>query len=332
MIVALLNQKGGVGKTTLVLHLAGAWAAPADHDPPVLSSYASANVSLSPTRRAPSASSSTSTRPSRRARDRRVGRRSRSGDAMTARPSNRGFASRPGDPGAWIRAREPSATAQSASDLFTARLTVDVTPELRARIKITAFQRGQTVADMLRDLFAREFPATMADRHEGESRLRGGTALFARRPHGCRADLAREADRTLDQVRPRCRRDDHRPPPPCAELCAEHVFALSAGRRTTLGPSSRASISCALSAGRGLLTSPFVRPGGEILLAHLRLAQGRACLQPRSTRSSNSASIRPTPAPDHWRHVHNRLAPDDEPRPYSRDRHRAWLLRRRVLS
>jgi hypothetical protein len=49
---------------------------------------------------------------------------------------------------------------RAAGVLFTARLTIDVTPELRARIKITAFQRGQTVADMLRDLLAREFPAT----------------------------------------------------------------------------------------------------------------------------------------------------------------------------
>ena len=79
---------------------------------------------------------------------------------MNARSSSRGFASRPGDPESWIRAPEPSATVLSASDLFTARLTIDVTPELRGRIKITAFQRGQTVADMLRDLLAREFPAT----------------------------------------------------------------------------------------------------------------------------------------------------------------------------
>jgi len=78
---------------------------------------------------------------------------------MSARPSNRGFASRPGDPESWVRTPEPSAKAQSAGNLFTARLTIDVTPELRARIKITAFQRGQTVADILRDLLASEFPA-----------------------------------------------------------------------------------------------------------------------------------------------------------------------------
>jgi hypothetical protein len=79
---------------------------------------------------------------------------------MTARTSKRRFAARPDDPDAWVRAPEPSVAAPAAGDLFTARLTIDVTPELRARIKITAFQRGQTVADMLRDLLTREFPAT----------------------------------------------------------------------------------------------------------------------------------------------------------------------------
>ncbi|MFK9892497.1 hypothetical protein ACJEND_24380, partial [Escherichia coli] len=34
------------------------------------------------------------------------------------------------------------------------------TPALRSRIKIAAFQRGETVADMLRTLLAREFPET----------------------------------------------------------------------------------------------------------------------------------------------------------------------------
>jgi hypothetical protein len=33
-----------------------------------------------------------------------------------------------------------------------------VTPALRGRIKVTAFQRGLTVADMLRALLDREFP------------------------------------------------------------------------------------------------------------------------------------------------------------------------------
>ncbi len=30
-------------------------------------------------------------------------------------------------------------------------------------------------------------------------------------------------------------------------------------------------------------------------------------------------------APDHWRHVHNRLAAHEGPRPYTLERHRAWL-------
>jgi hypothetical protein len=78
---------------------------------------------------------------------------------MTRRGPKRAFVSRPRDPQSWIRAPEPSATQNGAkADLFTARLTIDVTPELRGRIKVAAFGRGITVAEMVRDLLAHEFP------------------------------------------------------------------------------------------------------------------------------------------------------------------------------
>jgi hypothetical protein len=76
---------------------------------------------------------------------------------MNERPARRGFASRPADPDQWIRAAGASPRNDSATG-YTARLTIDVTPDQRGRIKIAAFQRGITVADMLRDLLAREFP------------------------------------------------------------------------------------------------------------------------------------------------------------------------------
>ena len=41
---------------------------------------------------------------------------------------------------------------------YTARLTLDITPALRARIKVSAFTQGVTVADLLRGLLEREFP------------------------------------------------------------------------------------------------------------------------------------------------------------------------------
>ncbi|UHD44121.1 hypothetical protein LUX29_13720 [Aureimonas altamirensis] len=82
---------------------------------------------------------------------------------MTGGAGKRGFASRPGDAEGWIKAAEtPPARTDTAAN-FTARLTVDITPELRGRIKVAAFRRGQTVTDMLRDLLAREFPTTEGD-------------------------------------------------------------------------------------------------------------------------------------------------------------------------
>ena len=76
---------------------------------------------------------------------------------MSERPSRRGFATRPADAEQWIKAADTPPRDPAASS-FTARLTIDVTPALRGRIKVIAFQRGVTAADMLREVLQREFP------------------------------------------------------------------------------------------------------------------------------------------------------------------------------
>jgi len=81
---------------------------------------------------------------------------------MSDRPDRRAFAARPADPEHWIRSADTAARDGKPSG-FTARLTIDITPELRGRIKIAAFQRGVTVADMLRELLEREFPNDEGD-------------------------------------------------------------------------------------------------------------------------------------------------------------------------
>ncbi len=82
---------------------------------------------------------------------------------MSERPARRGFAARPADPERWVRTAEAPSSGAAADAGFTARLTIDVTPDQRGRIKIAAFRRGITVADMLRELLAREFPPTAGD-------------------------------------------------------------------------------------------------------------------------------------------------------------------------
>jgi hypothetical protein len=64
----------------------------------------------------------------------------------------------PADPQAeaWVRMGEGGDAAKR--DLYTARLTLDITPTLRSRIKVTAFSQGITVADMLRAILERAFP------------------------------------------------------------------------------------------------------------------------------------------------------------------------------
>ena len=78
---------------------------------------------------------------------------------MGPRANKPGFAARPGDAERWIKATDTSPLRTVApADRFTARLTIDVTPAMRRRLKLAALTQGATVADMLRELFAREFP------------------------------------------------------------------------------------------------------------------------------------------------------------------------------
>jgi hypothetical protein len=80
---------------------------------------------------------------------------------MSGSDIRRGFAARPGDAERWVK--RPETGRQASADQYTARLTIDVTPELRRRLKLVALRRGQTVADMLRALFEREFPPGQGD-------------------------------------------------------------------------------------------------------------------------------------------------------------------------
>jgi hypothetical protein len=79
---------------------------------------------------------------------------------MSDRTPKRGFVARPGDAESWVKT--PTGRGDKTAE-FTARLTIDVTPALRGRIKIAAFRHGITVADMLRALLAREFPENIGD-------------------------------------------------------------------------------------------------------------------------------------------------------------------------
>ena len=92
---------------------------------------------------------------------------------------------------------------------------------------------------------------------------------------------------------------------------------------------SRIDIVRAVSRGEAYQTLPFVRPGGDILLKVESWPKVERVLQ--AIDAIERLGIDPdTVSPDHWRHVHNRLAAGHEPRAYTLEHHRAFLLRRRT--
>lgn len=92
---------------------------------------------------------------------------------------------------------------------------------------------------------------------------------------------------------------------------------------------SRIDIARAVARGEAYQTLPFVRPGGDILLKAESWPKVERVLQ--AIDAVERAGIDPEAvSPDHWRHVHNRLTAGHEPRAYTLDHHRAFLLRRRT--
>jgi Protein of unknown function (DUF2840) len=92
---------------------------------------------------------------------------------------------------------------------------------------------------------------------------------------------------------------------------------------------SRIDILRTVRRGEAFSTVPYVRPGGEILLRVAGWPKVQRVLQ--AIDAVEQIGINPADAsPDYWRHVHNRLAAAEAPRPYSREQHRAWTLRKKI--
>ena len=74
-----------------------------------------------------------------------------------------------------------------------------------------------------------------------------------------------------------------------------------------------------------------VDPGGEVLLGvhgWPKVAQVFRLIDAIEASGIDPCEV----APDHWRHIHNRMAAREVPRAYTPERHRAWLQRKGLLS
>jgi len=108
------------------------------------------------------------------------------------------------------------------------------------------------------------------------------------------------------------------------------VFAFvrwASGDRGTVV--SRLDILTAPSPFEARTSVPGVTPGGVSLLRLTGWPRVKAALD--AIDAIEAIGIAPeSVAPDHWRHLHNRLLVGERPQAYTASRHAAWLLRRAV--
>ena len=110
------------------------------------------------------------------------------------------------------------------------------------------------------------------------------------------------------------------------------VFAIVRWEANAYGTArSELDILAAVEPGAAFTTRPGVRPGAQVLLAVSGWTRVQRALAAIDAVEAAGVAVHQA-APDHWRHVNNRLLAGQVPRPYGRERHRAWLRRRALTS
>lgn len=108
------------------------------------------------------------------------------------------------------------------------------------------------------------------------------------------------------------------------------IFAFMRWRANDYGTiASHLTVARAVRADDPCQTHPFIDPGAEILLkldGWPRVTRALEAIDAIETMDISPEDV----APDHWRHLHHRLAAREAPRGYSRLRHAAWLKRREL--
>ncbi len=252
---------------------------------------------------------------------------------MSGRIDKRAFAARPSNSDTSVRTRKALSSREIGSQPLHCAAHHRRHPGTARPHQGHEFQRGQTVADMLRELLARDSPTKTETRNE---RQRGGRGAVDNR---CcvwfdlsRADLGREAaHRALDSARTSRRGENPRSPPADRQLRAGRRLRLRAlgveRLRHRRLPHRHRTRSCA----RRTLRDAAIRASRRRhSAADQRLAQGRSgpagdrrggSLRRRSRRRrTRSLAARPQ-SPDG-----RRTAP-----PLTLARHKAWLMRRGVV-
>ena len=110
----------------------------------------------------------------------------------------------------------------------------------------------------------------------------------------------------------------------------DSVFAFVRWAANDFGTiQSRIDIVRAVGASEPFQTLAFVQPGGDILLKIESWPKVEDVL--RHVDGIEALGIDPADAdPDHWRHVAHWMNAGEMPRPYTAERHQAWLRRREI--